>query len=91
MTPDPNPEPGKQRRYRHRGPRRATGGSTVSQGEPERLAGLGDSPATPGTDGRDSRRGRSRGASEPTEQTSPNRGDDARGRWLREQRPPHWD
>ncbi|MGK4065214.1 ATP-binding protein [Rothia sp. HC945] len=91
MTSDSNRDPGKQKRYRHRGPRRATGGSTVSQGEPERLAGLGDTRATPETEGRGSQRGRSRGATESTEATSPGRGDDARGRWLREQRPPHWD
>ena len=55
------------RRYRHRGARRAVGGTAISQGEP---AGWPES-----EDGAEAAR------SVP---------DEARGRWLLEQRPPHW-
>lgn len=75
-----------RRRLRHRGPRRATGGTTVSQGEPEHFADRTVLPA-----------GRSRANAEPggTEGTDGGTAsgattEDARGRWLREQRPPHW-
>lgn len=56
---------------RRRGTRRATGGSTVSQGEPQGLAGFSEPAQGSGLDGQES--------------------EDERGRWLREQRPPHWD
>lgn len=56
-----------------RGPRRATGGTTISQGEPERLAGL------------DLSSGRTASRDKPAEAET-----DARGRWILEQRPPHW-
>lgn len=64
------------RRIRHRGPRRATGGTAVSQGEPQRLAGFPTRQTGPGS---------TREAGEAREGS-----EDSRGRWLREQRPPHW-
>ncbi|WP_085529270.1 hypothetical protein [Kocuria massiliensis] len=67
-----------RRRYRHKGPRRATGGTDISQGEPERLAGFGMA----------SSGGLS--ASLPTRDGASRDKLDDRGRWILEQRPPHW-
>ncbi|KTR38760.1 MULTISPECIES: hypothetical protein [Rothia] len=72
-------DPRGPRRIRHRGPRRATGGTTVSQGEPQRLAGFS---------ARQTEAGSSRGTGVSGENREGS--EDARGRWLREQRPPHW-
>ncbi|MGX6395969.1 hypothetical protein [Rothia kristinae] len=75
------------RRIRHRGPRRATGGTTVSQGEPQRLAGFPTRETGAGSSGAGSS-GATGSARTPGE--TRDESEDARGRWLREQRPPHW-
>lgn len=74
---------GGARKFRHRGPRRATGGTSASQGEPERLAGIaGSAPTLHGQSTSGSGSSKASGTAQP---------EDARSRWLREQRPPHWD
>ncbi|WP_269927869.1 hypothetical protein [Kocuria massiliensis] len=77
-TGRPETDDAGRRRYRHRGPRRASGGTSTSQGEPERLAGFGPVPGPAGS-------------SDAAGKTSPGASRDEMGRWLLEQRPPHWE